>query len=110
MTFFTVLALLAIPAVPRQIQQFRLEPGDYRYFELPVKQIPAELECRFQVLTRSPSVHVELLNRSDFHLFVLGKTHGSVLATDDSASASFRHMIDEAGEYELVIRNANEAP
>jgi hypothetical protein len=102
-------ALLML-AVPQSRQAFQLEPGGWRWIPFTIRQIPTEVDCRFEVLKGNPSVHVELLPMSEFRQFNRGRRHDTLAESPDAASGEFRRIVEERGEYAVVIVNARNAP
>ncbi len=103
---------LALPllALQQSKQAFRLDPGEWRWIPFTVRQIPTEVDCRFEVLQGNPSVHVELLPMSEFRQFNRGRKHETLAVSPDSASGAFRRIVEERGQYAVVIVNRKNAP
>lgn len=93
-----ILALVVAPS-------FRLEPGDYRYFPVPVRHTPAEIDCHFHVEPGGGAVHLELLDRHDLRLFFRGREHQTLASTASGTDAAFRRIVDEPGDYDVVVVN-----
>jgi hypothetical protein len=110
MMWLAVLALLASADPQNTPQAFRLESGDYRWIPFTVKQVPTEVDCRFEVLNGGPNVHVELLPMSEFRLFNRGKEHETLAVSPNARSGAFRRIIDHRGQYAVVVKNANGSP
>jgi hypothetical protein len=91
-------------------QPFRLEPGDYRWQTIAIRQTPVQVDCHFQVLSGSSSVHVELLPMSEFRQFDRGADHETLVVTPDGHSGDFRRIIDVSGQYAVVVVNGKRAP
>jgi len=97
-------------ALPQSKQAFRLEPGDWRWVPFTIRQVPTEVDCRFEVLQGNPSVHVELLPMSEFRQFNRGRKHDTLAVSPDSSSGAFRRIVEERGQYAVVIVNRRNAP
>jgi hypothetical protein len=112
MNLLIAIALLfAAPNQPQDAgQPFRLEPGDFQWLDLTIRQTPSEVDCRFEVLSGNPSVHVELLPMSEFRLFNRGREHDTMALTPDGKSGEFKRIIDVRGHYAVVVENASGAP
>jgi hypothetical protein len=107
----TIALLLAAAGPPRDGgQAFRLEPGDFRWVPFTVRQVPSEVDCRFEVLKGNPSVHIELLPMSEFRLFDRGREHDTMALTPDGRNGEFRRIINTRGQYAVVVQNARGAP
>lgn len=89
---------------------FRLEGGDFRWIPFTVRQVPTEVDCRFEVLQGDATVHVELLPMSEFRLFNRGRKHETLAVSPDTKKASFRRIVDRPGQYAVVVKNAKDAP
>jgi hypothetical protein len=94
---------------PEKGEPFRLEPGDFRWVPLTIRQTPAEVDCHFEVLHGSPSVHLELLPMSEFRLFDRGLEHETLAFTPDGRNGDFRRIIDTSGRYAVVVVNGKRA-
>jgi len=107
-----LLAVLLLPksgAGDEPLRSFRLSPGDYRWVPFTVKQVPTEVDCRFQVVDGDPTVHVELLPMSEFRLFNRGREYNTLAVSPDAASGAFRRIIEDRGQYAVVVINAGRA-
>jgi hypothetical protein len=104
MTFFLTLALLLL-AAPAPDQSYQIDPGDFRWVPLTVRQTPASITCRFEVLQGGATVHAELLPMSEFRLFNRGREHDTMAVTVNGKSGEFRRVIDRGGQYAVVIVN-----
>jgi len=107
MTLFVLAALMLSPVMLNaagEPQAFRLEPGDYRWVPFTIKQTPAEVDCKFEVLQGGLELHVELLPMSEFRLFSRGREH-STLVVMQQHSGAFRRIIDQPGQYAVVLKD-----
>jgi hypothetical protein len=112
MLFAVAVLLGVVPVQSSQTppQAFRLESGDYRWVPFTVKQVPTEVDCRFEVLQGGPGVHVELLPMSEFRLFNRGRDHETLAVSPNARSGAFRRMIDRPGQYAVVVKNSADSP
>lgn len=108
-TILTAHAGLAAGA-PEKGQPFRLEPGDYRWQTIAIRQTPSQVDCHFEVLSGNPSVHVELLPLSEFRQFDRGEEHETLVVTPNGRNGDFRRIIDVSGQYAVVVVNEKRAP
>lgn len=106
MMLLTAVLLAAAVQTPQAI---RLEPGDYRWIPFTVKQVPTEVECRYEVLQGGASVHVELLPMGEFRAFNRGRAHETLAVSPDSRTGAFRRVIEQRGQYAVVVKNAEKA-
>lgn len=109
--------VLAVAAANGQNQQARnkgqlltLAPGDFRWIPFSVRQTPSEIDCHFDVIQGSPTVHVELLPMSEFRRFDRGLEHDTLAITPASRSGDFRRIINTTGQYAVVVKNGKGAP
>jgi len=107
--FAALAAGLAAQSPVPQPQAIRLEPGDYRWIPFTVRQVPSEVDCRFEVLQGGPSVHMELLPMSEFRAFNRGREHETLAVSPNSKSGAFHRILDKPGQYAVVIRNSAKA-
>lgn len=116
-TAFAVFAVSALAASP--IVAPTAPPGDpgqvfvlqdYRWVPVIVRRTPTAIECRFEVVTGQPTVHVELVTESDFGLFSRHRAYQALEATKSGNSGGFARTIDTAGRYRVLIRNDRGAP
>jgi hypothetical protein len=91
-------------------QPFRLEPGDWRWQKIVIRQTPSQVDCRFEVLSGNASVHLELLPMSEFRQFDRGQEHETLVVTPDGRNGDFRRIIDVSGQYAVVVENEKGAP
>jgi hypothetical protein len=112
MIFPLVIALALLTGnQPQNRAPFRLEPGEFRYLQVNVRQVPSEVDGRFEVIAGSPSVHIELLEMGEFRRFDRGREHDTMALTPTGQSGEFRRIIDVRGQYAVVVENArNSAP
>ena len=97
--FFAAVATAAEP------QRIHLEPGEYRWVPITVKQIPTEVACRLELSGGQPTVHAELLPMSEFRLFVRRQKHDTLAISREGQSVEFRRIVDSRGQYAVVVRN-----
>ncbi|MDP9170525.1 MAG: hypothetical protein M3N54_07910 [Acidobacteriota bacterium] len=101
---------LATPLLAQQQSPFRLEQGEFRWIPVIVKQIPTEIECKFQVVAGGPTAHLELLRMHDFRLFTRNREHATLAVSPKSRTGNFRRVIDNRGQYAVVVVNEKNAP
>jgi hypothetical protein len=87
------------------------EPGqvfvlqDYRWVPVIVKRTPTVIECSFEVVNGSPTVHAELLSDDDFRSFAHRGEYEALAETSTGASGGFTHIIETPGRYRVLVRN-----
>ncbi len=116
MNTFALFALLALALLPAQGagpqekgQLLRLQPRDFRWVPFTIRQTPAEVDCKFEVVNGNGSVHVELLPLSEFRLFDRGEDHETLAVTPNARSGDFRRILETPGKYAVVVVNADGA-
>jgi hypothetical protein len=109
MTLLVTLAALLLAATAPD-QSYRLDPGDFRWIQFSVGNIPVGVTCRFQVLQGDASVHAELVRMSEFNLFKNGRKYDTMAFTATGKSGEFRRVIDGRGQYAVIIANEDHAP
>ena len=88
----------------------RLDPGDIWYLKVVVRRTPEEVDCHFRMIKGSPTVHLELMSVNEYHRFNRGQTHHALALTPEGARGDCREIIDEPGEYGVVVINEKNAP
>jgi hypothetical protein len=92
------------------------EPGqvfvlhDYRWVPVVVRRTPTTVECNFEVVTGSASVHAELLSERDFLLFSRHRDYEAEETTPTGRAGNLRRIVQTAGRYRLLIVNERGAP
>jgi len=104
-----VVALLLLAADDSQArnptQPIHLEAGDFRWVPFTVRQVPSEVDCRYEVLQGQASVHAELLPMTEFRAFSRGREHDTMALTPDGRTGEFRRIVDQRGQYAVVVEN-----
>jgi hypothetical protein len=91
-------------------QPLRLGPGDWRWEPISIRQTPSQVDCHFEVLSGSASVHLELLSLSEFRQFDRGLEYETLVVTPDARNGDFRRILEMSGEYACVVMNGKRAP
>jgi hypothetical protein len=84
----------------------RLEAGDFRWMPFTVRHTPSEVDCSYAVVQGGGTVHVELLPMSEFRAFSRGRGHDTIALTPDGRSGEFKRIIEQRGQYAVVLENA----
>ncbi len=87
-----------------------LAADDFRWMKISVRQTPAEVDCRYEVIQGNPSVHVELLPLDQFRLLDRGRDHDTLAVTPAGRRGDFRRIVETPGQYAVVVVNAKNAP
>jgi hypothetical protein len=107
---FAIVFLLAATGSQDAAQPFRIEPGDYRPLKFNVHKVPTEVDAHFEVLSKYPSVSLELVSESGFRQFKYGQDYEPLAATPQGRDGHFRRVIDRPGAYEVIVHNARGSP
>jgi hypothetical protein len=103
-------ALLLLCAAALQAEPFKLEPGEFRWVPITVTRVPTAVSCRFRVVSGKPTLHMEIMAMSEFRHFNRKRDYDTLAFTPDGSEGEIRRMVDEHGEYAVVVENANGAP
>ncbi|HYM13003.1 MAG TPA: hypothetical protein VEU62_19850 [Bryobacterales bacterium] len=90
---------------------FDIDPGEWRYFEFPVKEKDARLEVRFEARGRrpSPGVRVAVMAEGEFRRFRDNQPHQEIGATRYRAEGMLQARLAEPGQYVVVIDNGEKS-
>lgn len=110
MTRLFAIALLLAAAGPGGNQAVRLDAGEYRWWPVYVRQVPMQVNCRFEVLNGAQTVHAELVPQDEFRAFIRRKNYEKLVSTDDTKNGFFSQIIPTRGNYAVVIINKKNAP
>lgn len=91
-------------------QLLHLAGNDFRWMKISVRQTPEEVDCRFEVIQGSSTVHLELLPLNQFRLLDRGRDHDTLASTAVGRSGDFRRIIDTPGQYAVAVVNGKNAP
>ncbi len=110
--WFGIAILLAASgsAGPGASQAIRIDAGEFRWWPLHVRKAPSEIICRFEVLHGAGTVHAELLGEHEFRQFVRGRPYDKLIGTPAAANAQFSQIVQDRGDYAVVIMNNAGAP
>jgi hypothetical protein len=75
-----------------------------------VHRTPTEVNCAFDVVNGSPTVHAELVSEHDFALFARHHDYETLAQTPPGHSGRFEYMVDTPGRYRVLIVNDHGAP
>ena len=91
-------------------QAIRLDAGEYRWWPIYVRQVPTQVNCRFEVLNGAQTVHAELVPQDQFRAFIRRRNYEKLVTTGDAKNGSFSQIITARGNYAVVIINEKNAP
>ena len=74
-----------------------------------IRQTPVQVDVSFSVAQGDAMVHAELIADEEFRPMQQGKEHESLATTLEGKSGAFRRIIEEAGNYRVVIVNRRDA-
>jgi hypothetical protein len=110
MTRLFAIALLLATGGSGSSQAVRLDAGEYRWLPVYVRQVPMQVNCRFEVLNGGGTVHAELVPQDQFHAFIRHRKYEKLVATGDTKNGFFSQIIPTRGNYAVVIINGKNAP
>jgi hypothetical protein len=88
---------------------YQLPAGEWRWVRFEIRQRPATLDCRFEVVGGG-TARAELVSRADLELIRQHKHHDVLAATERLRAAALTQLIQEPGEYAVVIENGESQP
>ena len=88
---------------------FLLNPGDFRWVPVRIRQTPAQVDVSFAVTQGDGRMHAELIPEEEFRPMRQGKQHESLATTPEGKSGAFRRIVEEPGNFRVVIVNARNA-
>jgi len=91
-------------------QAVRLDGGEYRWWPIYVRQVPMQVNCRFEVLNGAQTVHAELVPQDQFRSFIRRRSYEKLVSTGDTKNGSFSQIVPQRGDYAVVIMNRKNAP
>lgn len=108
--FMAVLSAVALRAETADNAPFLLPPGEFRVIDLHVPQTPLRVDAAFRVVESptgksSNAVHMELMPRPALRAMLRGMPHQALAATPEGATGTFRTVVEDAGDYRVVIKN-----
>ena len=101
--------LLAVTASGAETTPFLLTSGDFRWIPMRIRQTPVEVDVSFSVTQGDAIVHAELIADEEFRPMQKGLEHESLASTIEGKSGAFRRIVEEPGNYRIVIVNRKEA-
>lgn len=104
------LVILLAAAASGSSQAIRLEPGEFRWWPIHVRQTPMEIQCRFEVLKGGATVRAELVPQDEFRAFVRRRNYENMASTGTTSNGAFNRIIGDRGDYAVVIMNEADAP
>ena len=110
-----LIALAAWPAAAARREsvtgsRFHIDPGEWRYFEFPVKEANARLDVQFEVLSPKDAggIRARVLREEEFRRFRSRQPHRDLGATSYEREGRWRARLADAGMYVVVIDNRAE--
>ncbi len=107
-----LMALLAWPAGAARREsltssRFHLDPGEWRYFEVPVKEGNARLDVEFEVTSpkKAGGIRVRIFRDEEFQRFRSRQQHRTIGATGYDREGRWRARLADAGVYIVVVDN-----
>jgi hypothetical protein len=88
----------------------RVEPGEFRWNRFFVNRAPTAVDCRYRVVQGKPTVHMEIMSRAEFREFTHRHEYDTLALTQDGDAGEIRRVVDDHGEFEVVVINDDHAP
>lgn len=103
-----VLALAALPrALPILDETVTVPAADWKAFGIPLRQLPARIECSFTVENGGSGVRVLLVDRAGFERMNAGQAYRALAATPYQRSGGLAYRAPP-GDYVIVADNRME--
>ena len=88
---------------------FQIPAKEWRYVDVPVKQVPVAVRCEFQVLSGNGAVRAELVNADGLEEWKQG--HQDAKASGIlGAKASFSRVVTAPDSYAVIVENRGREP
>jgi hypothetical protein len=82
-----------------------VSPSKVRPLEFDLSSAPARVLCKFLVAEGRSGVRAVLLRRADVHLWLAGGANHVLASTGYAESGGFMFLIDQPGQYAVVLDN-----
>ena len=102
--------LLAASRVQLADEVYQIPASEWRYVELALKQQPATVMARYDVMAGPPKLRLALLQREDLEKLRAGAPHSVIDVTREAARGALDYPVLERGDYVLVIDNQGREP
>jgi hypothetical protein len=102
--------LLAASRVQLADEVYQIPASEWRYVEVALKQQPATVMARYDVLAGPPKLRLALLQREDLEKLRAGAPHSVIDVTAEAARGALDYPVLERGDYVLVIDNQGREP
>lgn len=104
---------LATPAPPVRSdvlidEEVSVNPIKVRPLEFDLPSAPARVLCKFHLAEGRSGVRAVLLRRVDVRLWLAGRADHVLASTGFAESGGFMYLIDQPGQYSVVLDNRNE--
>ena len=83
----------------------RVPRSQWRAINVNLQQRPATIEVKYKVTSGRSGVRVVLMTRDDVRRFSEGLSHRALAQTPFQPEGTFRHMVANPGEYQVLIDN-----
>jgi hypothetical protein len=105
---FLLLAATRV-GVTDEVYQIAARP-QWRFVPISLKQRPALVEARFEVISGPQNVRLALLRSEDIEKLLAEAPHSVLDVTAEGGAGELSYPIREPGDYGLVIDNGSRAP
>jgi hypothetical protein len=108
---------LVLPAQQRESPQrlvlfeeeVKVPRAQWRALTVTLKQRPAYLEVRHEVLNGGPKIRVLVMTRGDADRLLRGQSHRVLAGTEEGGKGSLRYLATRPGDYMVVVDNRSTA-
>lgn len=100
-----VLAVFAVAVSAADETPFVLNSPDFRWIPVRIRQTPVEVDVNFSVSQGNAMVHAELIEDDQFRALRRGEEHESLAMSAEGTKGGFRRIVEEPGNYRVVIMN-----
>jgi hypothetical protein len=105
----TAALLLALAVCPAAQDSDPVSLTDFLWVPVRARQTPLQVDVSFTVIKGNNTVHAELIADEDFRPMQHGQSHDSLAITNTGGAGAFRRIIEEPGNYRVVIVNGSPA-
>jgi hypothetical protein len=108
MMVLATMVLLAVSSGSQLMDEVHQIPaGDWKFVEVQLRQQPARISARYEVLSGSAKVRAALMLREDLDR-MNGDLPGSIVQTEEGRSGSFADPVRRRGDFVVVLDNEDE--
>ena len=84
---------------------YQIPPDEWRYVELELRQQPAFVSARYEVLSSGKPLRLALLRKEDLEKLRNERPHGLMAATAPGQEGALQYHVRKPGQYVIVVDN-----